>query len=67
MSQLSAANDRALDALIRRLRDRLLVAQEGRESGEIEVFAKLDLHHGQMRAVRWRPDERLDIEQGETD
>lgn len=62
--QLSATNQRALDALTRRMTERLLVAQGTEETGELEVTLKLSLHRGHVRAMRWRPDEHLPLDSG---
>ena len=62
--QLSPANRRAVDAMRRRLEERLLIAQEAGESGELEVAGMLALHRGHARAVRWRQDEHLALDNG---
>lgn len=64
--QLSPANRRAVDAVHRRLEERMLAAQQGGESGELEFVATVSLLRGQTRALRCRRDERLPIDFGGT-
>ena len=59
LNQISAANQRALDELSARIRDRLLQAQEAGETGDLEIMARMALHKGNTQSIRWRPDERI--------